>query len=481
MNNQPLLIRDAHDFGPPPPKLRETLWEKLYRFFFGDDVFISYARADAARYVPSLAARLAAKKHICFFDQLTADPSEDLPERLKKKILRSTVLVLVGTKGAVASSFVRKEVELFRRTRRPFIPVDVDGALVELEGWRDVVGVAKIREEGARVRDGDPSPEVINLIKDSFRYTRRSQWLRASLLAGVSIILITGALSILVIRAAEAEAAAIKGQADAIKRQAESDVAAANNEVAEARQSAQNFRAEADRARADTNAARDQAERATAAAELAAKRREAAEQSMRRAQALERQATERAEETSRREAGSRAALLSREPGMETDALALAVEAAEQSVERRGVIPRQVMSGLATSALAADYALPLEDMGQVLSMRISPNGEKIVGQLYPPQGKLDRLAFWDSRTGKSSMPVIEVEGMIGLTSFSRDGTRLAAVISKEERESLLVWDVTGPRARPLRNMCEAERLTLRLPLIMMAVTLSPTGAPMDPSS
>jgi hypothetical protein len=120
MNKQPLLIRDAYEFGPPLPKPRETPWEKLYRFFFGDDVFISYARADAIRYVPSLAARLAAKKHICFFDQLTADPSEDLPERLKKKILRSTVFILVGTKGAVASSFVRKEVELFRRTRRPF-------------------------------------------------------------------------------------------------------------------------------------------------------------------------------------------------------------------------------------------------------------------------------------------------------------------------------------------------------------------------
>src|ERR1700749_1340771 len=98
MSKQPLLIQDAYAFEPPPPKVREAPWEKLYRVFFGDDVFISYSRAGAIRYVPSLAARLAAKGHICFFDQLAPDPSEDLPERLKQKILRSTVFVLVGTR-----------------------------------------------------------------------------------------------------------------------------------------------------------------------------------------------------------------------------------------------------------------------------------------------------------------------------------------------------------------------------------------------
>ncbi len=450
MNKQPLLIRDAYDFGPLPSKPRETPWEKLYRFFFGDDVFISYARSDAIRYVPSLAARLSAKKHICFFDQLVADPNEDLSEKLKKKILRSTVFVLVGTKGAVASSFVRKEIELFRRTRRPFIPVDVDGVLVEQEGWRDVVGVAKIREEGARVRDGDPSPEVVNLIKDSFRYTRRSQWLRASLLAGVSVIFITTAVSLLVIRAAQAEAAAIK-------RLADSEVAAANKKVGEAEQGLQNITAEADRLKDDAYYARNQAESAGMAAQVAVAQQEAAEQLMRQAQEVERQSTERAAETARREAGSRAALLAREPGMEFDALAVALEAAEQGVARQGEIPRQVMNGLTTSASAIDYALPLEDVGtrDLLLPRISPNGEKIVGPVYDLRSQSSGLVFWDARTGKSSMSPIEMAGMVASPSFSRDGKRLAALINKEERQSMFVWDVAGPRARLLRSMCDVE--------------------------
>lgn len=450
MNRQPLLIQDAFDFGPPPPKSREAPWEKLYRFFFGDDVFISYSRADAIRYVPSLAARLAGKRHICFFDQLAAAPSEELPEKLKKKILRSTVFVLVGTRGAVASSFVRKEVELFRRTRRPFIPVDVDGALVEQEGWRDVVGVAKIREEGARVRGGDPSPEVVNLIKDSFRYTRRSQWLRASLLAGVSVIFITAVVSLLVIRAAQAEATAIQ-------RQAVLQVAAANQQVGEARQSAQNFRAEAERAQGDADDARNRAQSATAAAEVAATQQEAAKRSMRRAQELERQSAERAADTARREAGARATLLAREPGRALDALALALEAAEESVARRGEIPEQVMDGLVASAAVADYALPLEDAGtrEPFYPVISPDGEKIVTSIYDVRSRSSRLVFWDSDTGRISKTSASVEGLMQSLSFSRDGRRLVAELNRPARHSLIVWDVAGPRPTPRRTACEVD--------------------------
>jgi WD40 repeat protein len=461
MSEQPLLIQDA-DFGPPPTKSREAPWEKLYRFFFGDDVFISYSRADAIRYVPSLAARLAAKGHICFFDQLAADPSEELPERLKKKILRSTVFVLVGTKGAVASSFVRKEVGLFRRTRRPFIPVDVDGALIEQEGWREVVGVAKIREEGARVRDGDPSPEVINLIKDSFRYTRRSQWLRASLLAGVSVILITAAASLFLIRTAEAKIRAAETEAAAIKRQAEAEVAAANTKVGEAQARLESITAEAANAR-------KQADKASAAAEAASAQRQAAEHAMRQAQELEHQAAERAADTSRREAGSRAALLSREPGRGFDALALAEEAAEQSVAHRGELSEQVWNGLTTSAAAVDYGLPLEGLESMgsISPVISPGGEKIVSAVYDVRSKSGKLVFWDSETGKIIKTSPEVNGLMYSLTFSRDGRRLAAVLNGADPFELIFWDVAGSRATRLKSTCavpsHASYLTLGLAL------------------
>lgn len=450
MNRQPLLIEDAFDFGSPPPKSIEAPWEKLYRFFFGDDVFISYSRADAIRYVPSLAARLAAKGHICFFDQLAADPSEALPKRLKKKILRSTVFVLIGTRGAVASSFVRKEVELFRRTRRPFIPVDVDGALVEQDGWREVVGLAKIHEEGVRVRDGDPSPDVVNLIKDSFRYMRRSQWLRASLLTGVSVVFITAIVSLLVIRAAQTEGATIK-------RQAESDVATANKRVGEAEVNLGRITAQADALEVLANDAKNQAASANEARNLAVEQQEAAEEDKRRAQELERHAVEHADDATRQEQGSRAAVLSRVPGMEFDALALAVEAAERSGHKR-LLSEQVTRGLTTSAAVTDYSLPLDgSAGDVVFTEISPSGEKIFGEVYDHRSASYKWVLWDGRTGKSSA-FMHRTGKVHWASFSRDGNRLVVMRLMGENlpdEILSVWDLTGPQARALKTECTAD--------------------------
>ncbi|MET0646716.1 MAG: TIR domain-containing protein [Pyrinomonadaceae bacterium] len=456
MNKQPLLIRDAYNFGPPPPKSREAPWEKLYRFFFGDDVFISYSRADAIRYVPSLAACLAEKRHICFFDQLAADPSEDLPRRLKKKILRSTVFVLVGTRGAVASSAVRKEVELFRRTRRPFIPVDVDGALVEQEGWRDVVGVAKIREDGARVRAGDPSPEVVSLINDSFRYTRRSHWLRASLLAGVSVVLLTAAASLLVIDAARAEAASIR-------RQADSDVAAANQKVVEAEQRLQSLTADAVLSRADAEKARAAADAAAAATQTAVTQQKAAEQAARRAHELERQSAERAAESLRQVAGSRAALISREYGMETDALALALGAAEESLSRRGGLSGQVLAGLAAAATAADYSLPLASVVPFSypSTQVSPDGEKVFAIFRDTVTVSDRRVLWDVRTGRQTDLTSKMDS-VAHASFSRDGGRLAiasTVAPDVWATELRVWDLTGPEPKLLETGCGRRRATI----------------------
>jgi WD40 repeat protein len=448
MNKPAPPIRDPYDFGPPVPQPREALWERLYRFFFGDDIFISYARSDAIRYVPSLAARLAAKKYICFFDQLVADPNEDLPETLKKKILRSTVFVLVGTKGAVSSSFVRKEIELFRRTRRPFIPIDVDGAVVDQQDWRDVIGVAKIHEEGTRVRDGDPSPEVVSLIKDSFRYTRRSQWLRASLLAGVGVISMTLVIALLVIWVAKAEAAAIK-------RRADSEVVAANQKVSQAEQRLQWITAEANKLKSDAADARYAENKATTGAQLAATRQETAERAMRLAQELERQSAERATETSRREEGSRAALLSREPGMEEKALSLSVQAAKLSMASGGKLPDEVFDGVVASAIAADYSLPLEGAGKfevMPSVTVSPDGEKIVGDFWVSQ-YVSKLVVWDGRTGKITSQIPAVDGGMFLSSFSRDGKRFAAVTYIATGEGFIdLWESSGTGMRRLATPC-----------------------------
>jgi len=420
------------------------MFEKLYRFFFGDDIFISYARSDAIRYVPKLAARLAAEKHICFFDQLVPDPNQDLPQTLKKKILRSTVFVLIGTKNAVSSNFVRKEIELFRSTHRPFIPVDVDGALVDQQDWKHVLGIAKIREEGARVLAGDPSPEVVDLIKDSFRYTRRNQWLRASLLAGVSVIVITAAVSLLLIGAARAQVRL----ADSAKATANQQLVATNRQVDEQRQQLESLKAETHRLEGEAEAARN-------SAKASAAQQKTAEQAKRQAQALERQSAMRAADTSRREEGSRSALLSREPGREADGLKLAVQAAEESVAQGGDIPGEVMDGITTSVMAVDYSLPVDDTGASGGYPlISPNGEKILGRFSNDLDESTRLVVWDVLKGKKAHEIF-VPAVVMASSFSRDGRRLAILSSKESQIKLDVWDLLAPEPKRIETGCSAK--------------------------
>ena len=444
MDNEPSLSNDAHDFGHPLPKRRETPWEKVYRFFFGDDIFISYSRSDAIQYVPKLAARLTAEKHICFFDQLVPDPNEDLPRTLRNKILRSTVFVLIGTKGAVSSNFVRKEIELFRSTRRPFIPVDVDGALVDQKVWNHVLGVAKIREEGGRVLSGDPSPEVVNLIKDSFRYTRRNQWLRASLVAGFSVIVITAAVSLLVIGAARAQV----HQADSALSAANQKLAATNRQIDEQRQQLESLKA-------DTHRLEAEAETASNSAKTSAEQQKIAENATRQAQALERQSTERAAQTSQREAGSRAALLAREPGEESNALRVVVEAAEKHGAKADTMPKEVFEGVVASAISADYSLPLEDAGksQIMpSLIVSPDGKKILGEFWVSQ-YVSKLVVWDGRTGKITSQIPSVDGGMFLSSFSRDGKRFAAVTYFATGEGIIdLWETSDTGMRRLATPC-----------------------------
>src|SRR2546425_141881 len=114
------------------------LIEKAKGFLLGDDIFISYSRGDSTNYAPALANRLGERGFICYVDQYGTDINDDLPPRLLRKLLRSTSLVLIGSERAVNSLPVRREIDLFKTTGRPIIPIDVDGALSK-SGWYEII------------------------------------------------------------------------------------------------------------------------------------------------------------------------------------------------------------------------------------------------------------------------------------------------------------------------------------------------------
>jgi hypothetical protein len=80
------------------------------RFLFGDDIFVSYSRQDAVKYAEGLAGELSEKGYSCRIDQWESEPGNEMPASLLNALARSSMLVIVGTQGAAASTHVGKEI-----------------------------------------------------------------------------------------------------------------------------------------------------------------------------------------------------------------------------------------------------------------------------------------------------------------------------------------------------------------------------------
>ena len=72
----------------------------LMRFIPGDDIFVSYSRADAVRYAEGLASELADRGFSCRLDQWDSEPGADMQATLVRGLRRSAMLVILGTPAA---------------------------------------------------------------------------------------------------------------------------------------------------------------------------------------------------------------------------------------------------------------------------------------------------------------------------------------------------------------------------------------------
>src|SRR5262245_32264446 len=133
----------------------------LLRYFFGEDVFISYTRADAITYAAGLANELMRRDFSCFLDQWVTPPGRELPKPLRRALNRTTGLVLVGTEGATQSAAVENEIRTFRSTGRMIIPISFDGALERASWYEVIVGLALSAESPEALQTGNPSPSVL--------------------------------------------------------------------------------------------------------------------------------------------------------------------------------------------------------------------------------------------------------------------------------------------------------------------------------
>jgi WD40 repeat protein len=165
----------------------DRLLNAVMRRLFGDDIFISYSRADGATYAAGLANELVALGYACRFDQWGTEPNAELPRSLITAIRRSAMFVLVASSGAAASNNVGKEIEAYRATGRIIIPIDIASAIGSAIWKGLVVGLAVSPETVAVLETGTPSAAVVNRIEKSFTFRRRDQRLRliAAATAGV--------------------------------------------------------------------------------------------------------------------------------------------------------------------------------------------------------------------------------------------------------------------------------------------------------
>jgi WD40 repeat protein len=253
----------------------------IRKFLFGDDIFISYSRKDGAKYAAALANELSnpANNFSCFYDQWGASAANELSKPVLRAIKQTSVLVLIGTAGAVNSSLVHQEVGLFSRarwlrSRGPVLPINIDGSLDDLT-WSELTGLPRIQETEEARHDGIPSESVIRLIANSHSYTKRAERTRWLTRSALFLLVVSIAVSIFAgYQTRQARAETLRANTEAQRANAESINAKNQSEAAERNKA--DAEREADNARKSAIAAKEQERIATEKAREAAQQAAAA-------------------------------------------------------------------------------------------------------------------------------------------------------------------------------------------------------------
>ena len=180
--------------------------QALAGYFFGRDVFISYARADVPeQYALRLVKALTARHITVDCDLFGSPPQSDVPAALLRRVRRSKVLALLASDAAMDSPNILKEVDEFLATRRSesVVPITFGTALPDGIVAARLHGIAFCVEQdagGGKVIE--PSLYVVDRIDGIRDYWRHNRRVFASGLAALSLLAAVAAISALVGRLA---------------------------------------------------------------------------------------------------------------------------------------------------------------------------------------------------------------------------------------------------------------------------------------
>jgi WD40 repeat protein len=166
----------------------------LIDLLFGYDIFISYARRDASAYVVALRAELERLGYRCFVDTSDLPPGDQLGPALTRALRRSSVLVVVGSAGALESTYVPQEVSVFgaERPLGTIMPISIGRTLDDSdpgEPLRTALADRVWISETDGALAGKPSDAVFTEVRRRFTFTRRDAW-RLRIMTAVALTLV---------------------------------------------------------------------------------------------------------------------------------------------------------------------------------------------------------------------------------------------------------------------------------------------------
>lgn len=442
----------------------------IFKFLLGDDIFISYSRADGATYAAGLANELTKLRFSCKLDQWGTESGAEMPESLKKSLKRSAVLVLVGTEGAAKSRHVGSEIEEFKRTGRVIVPVIFDGTLlkngltckdgelvrlqensisspaaVEAIWAGEIEGLPISADKPESLKTGDAADEIVSRIEKTFTFSRKDERLRKTSLATAILLLLLIAAS-----AVAFGTAVVKGE-EAAKKTAEAVTATAAAE--EAKKNAEDQQKLADAAKKDADeqkriAGEEKAkavgekEKADKASKLATEKTKLAAEKTKLAAAAQKEAEKQTEiaEQKRKEAEEQAertrqltyaANIQLADNLYDSGQQEAFEEILNGID--GTLGNFELNYLKHLSEGLVNFPGLEKEENVSQLTFSPDGKYLVGS-----GKRSPVILWNSETGQpidlKVAPGLSGDDVRGF-AFSKNGERLAAVFPK----NIFIWD------------------------------------------
>jgi adenylate kinase len=165
----------SRDSGP----IRRSFWHRVIDAVFGYDFFVSYCWADGSGYAQKLAHRLAGEGFVVFFDRNDFVSGDNWQQIGDWTLRRTGKLVLVGTRQALTSVPVQREVRVFHDTGRRILPIDIGGTFESADAQSPLLQyispeILSIKEPAEALERG-PSDDAIATIRRSFNLLRQDK------------------------------------------------------------------------------------------------------------------------------------------------------------------------------------------------------------------------------------------------------------------------------------------------------------------